>query len=42
MIPQLGSIGALLDYLIREKALGDLEPEGIKGLDVRGIVNLSL
>ncbi|KAF8476686.1 DNA mismatch repair protein MutS [Russula ochroleuca] len=38
----LGSIGALLDYLIREKALGDLESEGIKGLDVRGIVNLSL
>ncbi|KAH9980113.1 DNA mismatch repair protein MutS [Lactifluus volemus] len=38
----LGSIGALLDYLIREQALGDLEPEGIRGLDVRGIVNLSL
>ncbi|KAH9983340.1 DNA mismatch repair protein MutS [Russula compacta] len=38
----LGSIGALLDYLIREKALGDLEPEGIRGLDVRGIVNFSL
>ncbi|KAI9464933.1 DNA mismatch repair protein MutS [Lactarius psammicola] len=38
----LGSIGALLDYLIREQALGDLEPEGISGLDVRGIANLSL
>ncbi|KAI0276495.1 DNA mismatch repair protein MutS [Russula aff. rugulosa BPL654] len=33
----LGSIGALLDYLIREKALGDLEPGGVGGLDVRGI-----
>jgi hypothetical protein len=39
---QLGSIGALLDYLVREKALGDLEPEGLRGLDVRGIVNLAL
>lgn len=38
----LGSIAALLDYLIREQALGDLEPEGISGLDVRGIANLSL
>ncbi|KAI0246737.1 DNA mismatch repair protein MutS [Lactifluus subvellereus] len=38
----LGSIGALLDYLIREQALGDLEPEGIRGLNVRGIVNFSL
>ncbi|KAH8998418.1 muts domain V-domain-containing protein [Lactarius akahatsu] len=38
----LGSIGALLDYLIREQALGDLEPEGIGGLDVRGIANLAL
>ncbi|KAH9080364.1 DNA mismatch repair protein MutS [Lactarius deliciosus] len=38
----LGSIGALLDYLIREQALGDLEPEGISGLDVRGIANLAL
>ncbi|KAI0304271.1 muts domain V-domain-containing protein, partial [Multifurca ochricompacta] len=38
----LGSIGALLDYLIREQALGDLEPEGVRGLDVRGIVNLAL
>ncbi|KAI0297721.1 hypothetical protein BC826DRAFT_1000939 [Russula brevipes] len=38
----LGSVGALLDYLMREKALGDLESEGIRGLDVRGIVNFSL
>lgn len=39
---QLGSVGALLDYLVREKALGALEPEGLRGLDVRGIVNLAL
>ncbi|KAI0260251.1 DNA mismatch repair protein MutS [Gloeopeniophorella convolvens] len=38
----LGSIGALLDYLAREQALGDLEPEGVRGLDVRGIETLSL
>ncbi|KAI9451401.1 DNA mismatch repair protein MutS [Russula earlei] len=38
----LGSMGALLDYLVREKAIGDLEPEGIRGLDVRGILSLSL
>jgi len=39
---QLGSMGALLDYLVRDQALGDLEPEGLRGLDVRGIVNLAL
>ena len=35
-------MGALLDYLVRDQALGDLEPEGLRGLDVRGIVNLAL
>ncbi|VDC00678.1 unnamed protein product [Peniophora sp. CBMAI 1063] len=38
----LGSIGALLDYMSRQRAVGDLEDEGIGGLEVRGIETLTL
>ncbi|KZV73807.1 hypothetical protein PENSPDRAFT_648571 [Peniophora sp. CONT] len=38
----LGSIGALLDYISRQRAVGDLEDEGIGGLQVRGIETLTL
>ena len=38
----LGSIGALLDYIARQRAVGDLEDEGIGGLQVRGIETLTL
>ncbi|TFY80927.1 hypothetical protein EWM64_g3085 [Hericium alpestre] len=38
----VGSIGALLDHLTRERAVGELEDEGIGGLEVRGIEALAL
>ena len=34
---QLGSVGALIDHLLRLNAVGDLENEGIEGLEVQGI-----
>lgn len=37
--PQLGAVGALLDHLIRERAVGDLSDEGV---EVRGIELLTL
>lgn len=39
---QLGSVGALLDHLSRERAVGDLHDEGIGGLEVRSIEYLTL
>ena len=42
MLLQLGSIGALLDHIARLRAVGDLEDQGIGGLEVRGIDCLSL
>ena len=36
---QLGAVGALLDHLIRERAVGDLSDEGV---EVRGIELLTL
>jgi hypothetical protein len=39
LLPQLGAVGALLDHLIRERAVGDLSDEGV---DVRGIELLTL
>ena len=39
---QLASIGALLDYIVRERALSDLDDKGIGGLDIRDIELLSL
>ncbi|KAK0187908.1 DNA mismatch repair protein MutS [Armillaria mellea] len=38
----VASIGALLDHLVRERALNDLEGEGTHGLDIREIEILAL
>lgn len=38
----MASIGALLDYLIRERAVHDLDDDDIGGLDVRDIEILSM
>ncbi|KAE9400467.1 hypothetical protein BT96DRAFT_965335 [Gymnopus androsaceus JB14] len=38
----LASIGALLDHLVRERAVNDMEDEGIRGLEVRDIECLAL
>ncbi|KAJ7600737.1 DNA mismatch repair protein MutS [Mycena floridula] len=38
----VSSIGALLDYLVRERAINDLEDEGVRGLDIRTIESLAL
>ena len=37
--PQMGAVGALLDHLIRERAMGDLSNEGV---EVHGIELLTL
>jgi hypothetical protein len=42
LFTQIASIGALLDHLVRERAVNDLEDEGIAGLEVRDIEALSL
>lgn len=39
---QVSSIGALLDQLAREQAIGELENEGMGGLEVLGIQALTL
>ncbi len=39
---KLGSLGALLDHLVRIRAVGELEDEGIGGLDIRDIESLAL
>ncbi|TFY68394.1 hypothetical protein EVG20_g3567 [Dentipellis fragilis] len=41
-IPQIGSMGALLDHLARVRAVGELEDYGVGGLDIRGIEALAL
>jgi hypothetical protein len=38
----MASIGALLDHLARERAVTELEDDGIGGLEVRDIEVLSL
>ncbi|OSD07423.1 hypothetical protein PYCCODRAFT_1463684 [Trametes coccinea BRFM310] len=38
----LGTIGALLEHLVRVRAVGDLDEEGIGGLEVRNIEPLPL
>lgn len=38
----MASIGALLDYIVRERALSDLDDDGIGGLDIRDIEIISL
>ena len=39
---QMSAVGALLDHLVRERALGDFDADGIRGLDVRDIEILAL
>ncbi|KAF9554712.1 hypothetical protein CPC08DRAFT_744416 [Agrocybe pediades] len=38
----LASIGALLDYIVREKALSEFDDDGIGGLDIRDIEIIAL
>lgn len=38
----MASIGALIDYVVRERAVGDLDDEGVGGLFVRDIEILTL
>lgn len=38
----LACIGALIDHLVRERAISELEDEGIGGLDIRGIEPVAL
>jgi hypothetical protein len=38
----MSSAGALIDYLVKERALGDLNDEGIQGLEVREMKTLVL
>ncbi|KAJ3837138.1 muts domain V-domain-containing protein [Lentinula raphanica] len=38
----MASVGALLDHLVRERAVNDFEDEGIRGLEVRDIECLAL
>ncbi|KAJ7134704.1 DNA mismatch repair protein MutS [Mycena epipterygia] len=38
----IASIGALLDHLVRERAVNDLDDEGVAGLEVRDIEAISL
>lgn len=39
---QLASIGALLDHLVRDRAVSGIDNEGLRGLDVREIESLAL
>jgi hypothetical protein len=38
----MSTIGALVDHMVRLNAVGDLENEGIEGLDVQGIKIMQL
>lgn len=38
----MSAIGALLDHLVRERAVNDLENEGTRGLEIREIEVLAL
>ncbi|KAG6891657.1 Prohibitin-2, subunit of the prohibitin complex (Phb1p-Phb2p) [Termitomyces sp. T32_za158] len=38
----MASIGALIDHVVRERAVGDLDDQGIGGLDIRDIEILTL
>jgi DNA mismatch repair protein MSH5 len=42
VVLKLSSVGALLDYLVRERAMSDLEDESIRGLEVRSIATITL
>jgi hypothetical protein len=38
----MSSIGALLDHLTRQRAVGELDDEGLEGLEIRDIEALTL
>jgi DNA mismatch repair protein MSH5 len=38
----MACIGAIIDQMIRDRAIGNLENEGIAGINVRGIEVLAL
>lgn len=38
----MASVGALLDHMVRERAVGELQDEGVGGLNVRAIEVLTL
>jgi DNA mismatch repair protein MSH5 len=38
----MASVGALLDYLTRQRAVGELDDEGLEGLEIRDIEALTL
>ena len=38
----MSSIGALLDHLVRQRAVGELDDEGLEGLEIRDIEALTL
>jgi hypothetical protein len=42
ILNQMASVGALLDHIVRERAVGNLEDEGIGDLNIRGIEALTL
>ena len=39
---QMSSVGALLDHLARQRAMGELDDEGLEGLEIRDIESLTL
>jgi len=39
---QISSVGALLDHLTRERAVGELDDEGLEGLEIRDIEVVTL
>ena len=42
MVLQIASVGALLDHLTRARAVGELDDEGLQGVEVRDIEALTL
>lgn len=38
----MSAAGALIDHLVRERAMTDLDDEGIRGLEIREIEILTL
>ena len=38
----MASVGALLDHIVKERALSDFDDDGIGGLDIRNIETLTL
>ena len=38
----MASVGALIDHMVKERALSDFDDDGISGLDIRNIESLAL